>query len=119
MNIFFPFTIDHRGLTAGTTSNDEHIRQLIEQLLFTAPGERVNRPDFGCGLPALVFETGSEEVIAAHQALIRGTLQQQLGSLIRIEKVTVAINDGVLDAAISYVDLASQKRSVAQFEREN
>ena len=44
------------------TSDDDHIRDLIEQVLFTSPGERVMRPDFGAGLLALVFEPNSVEL---------------------------------------------------------
>ena len=64
MNIDFPFHFDSRGRTAGT-GDDDHIRDMIEQLLFTNPGERVNRPDFGSGLQSLIFGPNSPEVAAA------------------------------------------------------
>ena len=64
MNIDFPFHFDDRGRTA-TTTLDDHVRDLIEQLLFTSPGERVNRPDFGAGLLQLVFAPNSAELAAA------------------------------------------------------
>ena len=60
MNIDFPFHSDSRGRTA-TTDDDDHIRDMIEQFLFTNPGERVNRPDFGSGLLQLVFAPNSPE----------------------------------------------------------
>ena len=53
----YPFTIDNRG-GVGVTDEDDHIRDMIEQVLFTNPGERVNRPDFGCGLRRMVFTGG-------------------------------------------------------------
>ena len=58
MNIDFPFHFDARGRTA-TPPTTDHIRDMIEQLLFTAPGERVNRPDFGSGLLQMVFAPNS------------------------------------------------------------
>ena len=61
MNIDFPFQFDRRGRTA-TTSDAGHVRDMIEQLLFTNPGERVNRPDFGSGLQQLVFAPNSTEL---------------------------------------------------------
>ena len=61
----FPYHFDGRGRTA-TTGRDDHIRDLIEQVLFTAPGERVMRPDFGSGLLALVFEPNSSDARRDH-----------------------------------------------------
>ena len=69
----YPYHFDGRGRTAAT-SNDAHMRDLIEQVLFTAPGERVNRPDFGSGLMQLVFAPNSDELAAATQFLVQGAL---------------------------------------------
>ena len=55
MEIAYPFHVDGRGRSAPADAN-EHIRQMIEQVLFTAPGERVNRPEFGTGLLQLEHE---------------------------------------------------------------
>src|ERR1700741_3441783 len=86
MNVSLPYRVDGRGRTAEPESNDAHIRDLIETVLFTVPGERVNRPDFGCGLMQFVFAPNSEELAATLQALVQGSLQQWLGGLIRIEE---------------------------------
>ena len=83
MYVDHPYRFDARGRTAETTTS-EHIRDLIEQVLFTAPGERVNRPDFGCGLQRLVFAPNSDELAAASQFLVQGALQQWLGDLIEL-----------------------------------
>ena len=88
MQIDYPFHLDGRGRTA-LTSDDDHIRDLIEQVLFTTPGERVNRPTFGTGLMQLVFAPNSDELATATQFLIQGALQQWLGDLIQIEAVQV------------------------------
>ena len=79
MNILFPYQFNTRGRTA-EADEDRHIRDLIEQLLFCSPGERVNRPDFGTGLLQLVFAPNSPELAAATQLMIQGALQQWLGS---------------------------------------
>ena len=78
MNATFPFAFDSRGRT-GDATEEEHIRQLIEQLLFTSPGERVNRPTFGSGLLQLLFAPNSPELGAATQMLVQSALQQWLG----------------------------------------
>ena len=56
----YPYHFDGSGRSAATDEAD-HIRDLIEQVLFTSPGERVMRPDFGAGLLALVFEPNSTD----------------------------------------------------------
>ena len=69
------------------TGPDDHLRDLIEQVLFTSPGERVMRPDFGSGLLGLVFEPGGTELAATTQHLVQGALQRELGHLISVEAV--------------------------------
>src|SRR5262250_2745317 len=99
MNIDFPFHFEGRGRTA-TTGDDDHIRDMIEQLLFTAPGERVNRPDFGSGLLQLVFAPNSNELAAATQFLVQGSLQQWLGELIQVDAVQVESNDSTIRVVV-------------------
>ena len=77
MQLDYPYHFDGRERTA-ETGIDDHVRDLIEQLLFTQPGERVNRPDFGSGVMQLVFAAASPEVAATAEFLIRGALQQWL-----------------------------------------
>ena len=110
----FPYHVDGRGRTAAT-GQDDHLRDLIEQVLFTAPGERVMRPDFGSGLLSLVFEPGGPELVAATQHLVQGALQQELGHLIAVESVEVRQDDGALSVVVSYVVLQTQKRAAAAF----
>jgi uncharacterized protein len=115
-NIDFPFAIDGRGRTA-ETGEDEHIRDLIEQFLFTTPGERVNRPDFGSGLLQLVFSPGGAELEATTQFLVQGGLQQWLGDRIAVESVDVSALDSTLRVSVQYVVQRSQTRRTATFER--
>jgi hypothetical protein len=114
MNVAFPFHFDGRGRTA-ESGQDAHIRELIEQVLFTSPGERVNRPTFGCGLAQLVFAPNSDELAAATQYLVQGALQQWLGDLIQVEDVLVENNDSTLRVAVQYVVRRTQQREVARF----
>lgn len=115
-NVDFPYHVDGRGRTASTDA-DDHLRDLIEQVLFTAPGERVMRPDFGSGLLALVFEPGGPELVATTQHLVQGALQQELGNLIAVESVEVSQDDGALTVGVSYVALRTQRRDSATFSR--
>lgn len=117
MNLDFPFRFDGRGRTAAT-DDDNHIRDLIEQVLFTAPGERVNRPDFGCGIARLVFAPNSNELAAATQFLIQGSLQQWLGNLIQVNDVQVESNDAQLLVTIQYTVNRTQQQQTAQFARQ-
>lgn len=102
MNIDFPLHFDSRGGTARTDS-DDHIRDMIEQLLFTNPGERVNRPDFGSGLLDLVFAPNSAELAAALQFTMQASLQGWLGDLVDIEALEVQSEDATLRVAVRYV----------------
>jgi uncharacterized protein len=112
----YPFSFDNRGRTSDTTT-DDHIRDLIEQLLFTSPGERVNRPTFGCGLNQLVFAPNSPELAAATQFLVQGGLQQWLGDLIVVDSVQVESVDATLRVTISYLVRRTNQTQSATFTR--
>ena len=88
MQVDFPFHADARGRTA-RADEASHVRDLIEQVLFTAPGERVNRPTFGSGLLQLVFDPNRQEVATATQMLVQSSLQQWLGDLIQVDSLQV------------------------------
>ena len=117
MAIDFPLHFDQRGHTA-VTSEADHIRNLIEQVLFTSPGERVNRPTFGSDVLQLVFAPNSDTVAAATQFTIQGALQQWLGDLIEIGEVTADHADSTLQVVIEYTIRRTQQRQVSQFTRE-
>ncbi len=117
MHVDYPYHVDGRGRTAQTTE-DDHIRDLIEQVLFTAPGERVNRPEFGCGLLQLVFAPNSDELAAATQFLVQGALQKWLGDLIQVDAVEVASDEAKLNVTVAYTVRRSQQRRTAAFSRE-
>lgn len=109
----YPFHFDGRGRTAETT-DEEHIRDLIEQVLLTAPGERVMRPSFGSGVMQLVFAPNSAELAAATQFLVQGALQQWLGDLIAVDAVQVDAIDSALFVQVRYVVRRTQARGEAR-----
>jgi hypothetical protein len=116
MQIDYPFRQDVRGRTA-TASDEQHIRDMIEQVLFTTPGERVNRPSFGSGVMQLVFAPNSETFGSAFQLTIQAALQQWLGDSIEVEDVTVVTEDSKLNVAIRYITRRDGQRRTTQFER--
>jgi phage baseplate assembly protein W len=97
----YPYHFDSRGRTASTTPKD-HIRDMIEQLLMTEPGERVNRPDFGCGLRQLVFAPNSDELASALQFTIRASLQRWLSDVIEVQDLDVTAVDSALTVNLKY-----------------
>lgn len=115
MNIAFPYAFDGRGRTAEVNA-DRHVRDLIEQVLFTAPGERVNRPTFGCGLGHLVFEPLSTELATATQFLVQAALTEWLGDLIQVADVRVMQQDAALFITVSYTVRLSQEARTETFQ---
>jgi uncharacterized protein len=96
-----PLRFDGRGRTADTTP-DQHLRDLIEGVLLTAPGERVMRPTFGSGLLQLAFAPNSDQLAATLQMLVQGGLQSWLGDLIEVAAVTIDQEEGTLTISVSY-----------------
>jgi len=101
MNIDFPFHFNRLGHSA-TTDDDDHIRDMIEQFLFTNPGERVNRPDFGSGLLQLVFAPNSPELAAAVQFTIQAGLQRWLGDVVEVQALDVTSEEATLRVVVQY-----------------
>lgn len=116
MNVDFPFQFSTQNRTA-EAETDEHIHGLIEQVLFTTPGERVNRPTFGCGLLQAVFQPNSNELAAATQFLVQESLQKWLGDLIQVEQVQTSAEDASLHVTVVYIVRRTMERHVEQFVR--
>lgn len=114
MQIDFPYHFDGRARTS-ETSEEDHIRDLIEQILFTNPGERVNRPDFGAGIYRLLFAPVSTEQVATTEFMIRGALQQHLGHRIAVQDIKAEAVDSAIHITISYQILRSGALSSASF----
>src|SRR3954452_19609692 len=98
----FPLGFDEQGRSA-VADSDDHIRDMIYLVLFTAPGERVNRPEFGCGAKQLVFAPLSDALAAATEQLIHGALIRWLDPVISLEKVEATANEATLEIKVSYV----------------
>ncbi|NER85267.1 MAG: GPW/gp25 family protein [Leptolyngbya sp. SIO1D8] len=115
MHLDYPFHFDALGRTATTTEAD-HVRDMIEQLLFTSPGERVNRPTFGSGLQQLIFAPNSPELAATLQYTLQAALQQWLGDVIEVQDLVVTSEDAKLRVEIRYVLLRDGVEQVETFE---
>lgn len=116
MQIDYPFSFDGRGRTA-RIDNSGHIRDMIEQLLFTSPGERVNRPDFGSGLLQMVFAPNSPELAAALQFTLQAGLNRWLGDLIELRGLEVVSDDARLTVSLSYAERADGTLHAETFVR--
>jgi phage baseplate assembly protein W len=116
VRVAFPFRIDGRGRTAAVDET-EHVRHLIEQVLFTVPGERVNRPDFGTGLGQLAFAANSsDELASATQLLVQGALHHWLGDRIQIDAVEVASEEATLRVTVRYTVRQTREQRAVQLE---
>jgi hypothetical protein len=109
-----PFHLGATGRVA-TTEDDDHVRDMIFEVLFTSPGERVNRPDFGCGLRALVFSPASEAVAAATKVLVRSSLQRWLEREIEVADVDVQAIESEIVVTVAYRRRADGSAQVEQF----
>lgn len=117
MNIDYPFHFDTRGRTAATGEAD-HVRDLIEQLLLTGPGERVNRPDFGSGLQQMVFAPNRVEVAAALRFTLQASLQRWLDSLIELQDVAVDAVDATVTVTVQYALVRTGEVRTETFSRD-
>jgi uncharacterized protein len=116
MNLAYPYRFDSLGGTAAST-DAVHVRDLIEQVLFTVPGERVMRPDFGSGIGQLVFAPNSTELASATQMLVHGALQQWLGNVIAVRAVAVETDDATLSVTVQYSLRGSNELQVQTYRR--
>lgn len=116
-DVAFPYGLDVRGQTDTAASYDAHVRQLIEQVLFTNPGERVNRPDFGCGILQLVFAPVGEQLLASTRLLLQSNLQRWLSDVITVEALDVSAQETTVSVTLRYVVLATGQRRQDRFIR--
>ncbi|HZM66426.1 MAG TPA: GPW/gp25 family protein [Nakamurella sp.] len=102
VDIAYPYAFDGRGRTA-TANYGDHVRQMIEQLLLTNPGERVNRPEFGGGLLQLVFEAGGPERAAAVELALSAAVATWLGDVIDLQALSVTSSEATLLVQLDYM----------------
>lgn len=116
MQIDYPWRYAMRGRTS-LTDDQEHVRDMLELLIFTDPGERVNRPGFGCGLRQLIFAPNSPELAAALQFTMQAAIQRELGDVLSLEGLEVQSDDATLRVLVQYVLLRTGTQQAAVFER--
>ena len=114
MNLGFPYQFDGRGRTQEATIQD-YVTQLVETVLFTSPGERVNLPDFGSGLLQLPFAPNSVEMAAATQFSVQAALQKWLASYVKVQSVVATAQDAVLTVTVTYMLLNTDVTQVQTF----
>lgn len=113
MNVNFPYQFDGRGRTLDP--GDDYLRQMVEQVLFTSPGERVNLPDFGSGLLQLPFALNSVEIVAATQFSVQGALQKWLAGFIKVQSVVATAQESTLTVTVTYAPLSTGVTQVQTF----
>lgn len=116
MNLDYPFHFDAAGRTA-TTSTSDHVRDMLEQLLLTSPGERVNRPDFGSGVLQLLFGPNSPELATALQFSVQAAIETWLGDVVQVQELTVTSNDATLRIYLEYIIRSTGEHRTDVFER--
>ena len=109
-----PLHFDGRGRTADSPA-DAHLRALIENVLLTAPGERVMRPNFGSGLRQMAFAPNSDQLTATLQMLVQGSLQSTLGDLIEVADVSIAVDESTLRVSVAYTVRSTGEATTATF----
>ena len=113
----FPVTLDSSfGRLSKETDYSTYVVQLIKQVLLTAPGERLNRPDFGAGLRRLVFAPSSQETATLLQATVFQSLDRWLGNLIKVDQVQASFADGRMDVNIVYTLKARGDQQILNLE---
>jgi phage baseplate assembly protein W len=115
MNIGYPYSVGEIGLTAVDTDAD-HVRGMIEQLLLTNPGERVNQPNFGAGLYQLLFAPNSPELAATLQLSLQAAIQRYLADLVVVQSLNVTADNELLLVQVNYILRQTGQASTAQVE---
>jgi phage baseplate assembly protein W len=116
VQIDFPFRIAGSGRTALATE-EEHVRDLIEQVLFTMPGERVNRPTFGSDVSRMLFAPNNPAAGPAIQLAVQGALLQWLGDRVIVTSVQVEVEQSTLTVSVEYTVRSSQETQVVELVR--
>lgn len=99
--VSFPLRLDGYGRSA-TVPTDMAVRELLAELLFTSPGERLNRPQLGCGLIELIFDASTDELRAATQFQVTATIQQWLGDVLTVAGVEIRSSGAAIEVTVKY-----------------
>ncbi|MEO9821191.1 MAG: GPW/gp25 family protein [Paracoccaceae bacterium] len=106
----YPYRFAADGMTARTDRAD-HIRDLIEQLLFTRQGERLGRPTLGCGLPDLLFGPLNDDIATAARMTIQVALQEFLSRQIEVKALDVYVDGSALLINLTYIILNTKEEA--------
>lgn len=112
-----PYHVDGSGRTAITTDRYRRVRNLLEAVLFTAPGERVMRPEFGSGVPEMLFDSNSEALETAADFLIRSSVQRYLSDVLVLDQLAVSRDQGELHISVVYSLVGEEEQQTETFSR--
>jgi phage baseplate assembly protein W len=116
-SVRYPFAVDPgAGRLAQEPDYAAHVEQLIRQVVLTTPGERINRPDFGCGLRRMVFAPNSDATASVLQVVVAQALDRWLAGVVTVDHVQVEARDERLDIRVSYVLSARGERRFLNLE---
>lgn len=116
-SVRYPFGVDaSAGRLAQEPDYAQHVEQMIKQVLLTAPGERINRPDFGCGLRQMVFAPNSDAAAQLLRVMVQQAVERWLDSVITVDTVDVLATSEVLQVRLVYVLKARGDRRYLNLE---
>ena len=110
----YPFHVGNKGSIA-VADADKHLRDGIEQVLFTNPGERVNLPEFGCGIRSFIFAGNSDVLAATMQFTVTQNLERWMGDVIKVDQVNVKNIEETLYIEIIFTKKENRERMKAEF----
>jgi phage baseplate assembly protein W len=110
----FPFGVSPDGSIVPDPGEDADLRGKIIQVLFTTPGERVNHPDFGCGLFNLVFDPANIILAAATEFTVGAALTRWLGDQLLVDGVNVAAVDETVTVEVAYISRKNLSRQAVR-----
>ncbi len=110
----FPFAVSPKGAIVPDPDDDVDLRGKIIQVLFTTPGERVNRPDFGCGLFNLIFDPSNAILAAATEFTVGAALTRWLGDQLLVDGVNVTAGDETVTVEVAYINRKDLSRNAVR-----
>jgi uncharacterized protein len=116
MTVAFPFALSPGTGGFDMAAGDARMRAKVLQVLFTTPGERVNLPEFGCGLFDLVFEPNDPVLAAAMEFTIGQALTRWLGDEIVVDRVDVESLGEAVGVEVGWTNRADRSRTAIRVQ---
>jgi phage baseplate assembly protein W len=104
----FPLSFDPASRQPKHADYAGHVAQMVQQVLLTTPGERADRPEFGCGLRALIFADNSDALAAATEMLVQQSLVRWLSGYLTVRSIEVTPVDSELRVRIEYLLISTR-----------